>query len=331
MSFNDRNNLVITGTGSSVTHLNDETDQYSGKFWYDELGRLVASQNSKQYSFSPKPGYSYTLYDDLGRITEVGEVLQALSDPITEVTKTNNDNQVKTPEFLVWLNSGEKRQITKTFYDEPVYSVPGLVQERLRNRVVSVTYQEASGNAYDHASHYSYDIHGHVKTIIQDNPFFAIAAENTNRYKRIDYEYDLVNGNVNLVKYQEGKPDRFYHRYEYNADNKITQVLTSQDGIVWNRDAKYFYYDHGPLARTEVGHDKVQGMDYAYTLQGWIKGVNSNTLYATRDQGNDANLAAAGVDGLNKNIAKDAFGYSLNYYAADYKPIGTIADLDNFR
>jgi hypothetical protein len=31
------------------------------------------------------------------------------------------------------------------------------------------------------------------------------------------------------------------------------------------------------------------------------------------------------LDGLNKNIAKDAFGYSLNYYAADYKPIGTIA------
>jgi hypothetical protein len=36
------------------------------------------------------------------------------------------------------------------------------------------------------------------------------------------------------------------------------------------------------------------------------------------------------VDGLNKNIAKDAFGYSLNYYAADYKPVGSIAAIDDF-
>jgi RHS repeat-associated protein len=330
MSFNDRNNLVITGTGSSVTHLNDETDQYSSKFWYDELGRVVASQNSKQFSFSPKQGYSYILYDDLGRITEVGEVLQLPSDPITEVTKDNNNSQIKTPEFLVWLNTGEKSQITKTYYDEPVYNVPGLVQERLRNRVVSVTYQQTSGNAYDHASHYSYDIHGNVKTLIQDNPSLAIASESANRYKRIDYEYDLISDKVNLVKYQEGKPDQFYHQYEYDVDNMITQVLTSQNGIAWNRDAKYFYYDHGPLARTEIGHDKVQGMDYAYTMQGWVKGVNSNTLDATRDQGNDANTSLSGVEGLNKNVAKDAFGYSLNYFDGDYKPVGTIADIDNF-
>jgi RHS repeat-associated protein len=148
----------------------------------------------------------------------------------------------------------------------------------------------------------------------------------------LDYEYDLVSMKVNLVSYQKGQQDQFFHQYEYDADNRITKVLTSKDGTVWNRDAKYFYYDHGPLARTEIGHDKVQGIDNAYTMHGWIKGVNSNTLDATRDQGNDGNLAVSlsGVEGLNKNIAKDAFGYSLNYYEGDYKPIGTIADIDNF-
>ena len=32
--------------------------------------------------------------------------------------------------------------------------------------------------------------------------------------------------------------------------------------------ATYHYYLHGPLARVELGKNKVQGMGYAYTLQG---------------------------------------------------------------
>jgi YD repeat-containing protein len=47
------------------------------KFWYDLLGRLVVSQNSKQKTANK---YSYTLYDNLGRITEVGQKPQT-ADP----------------------------------------------------------------------------------------------------------------------------------------------------------------------------------------------------------------------------------------------------------
>ncbi len=38
--------------------------------------------------------------------------------------------------------------------------------------------------------------------------------------------------------------------------------------------ASYEYYTHGPLARTILGKLKVQGLDHAYTLQGWLNGVN---------------------------------------------------------
>jgi hypothetical protein len=44
-------------------------DGGSSKFWYDRLGRLVLSQNAKQL---PGDYYSYTVYDSIGRITEVG-------------------------------------------------------------------------------------------------------------------------------------------------------------------------------------------------------------------------------------------------------------------
>ena len=148
--------------------------------------------------------------------------------------------------------------------------------------------------------------------------------------KRIDYEYDLVSGKVNFVRYQDNMPDRFYYKYSYDAENRVTQAWSGTQAIVDvntgstllpdNRrlDAQYYYYLHGPLARMELGDNKVQGADYAYTLQGWLKGVNSSAVTSTLDMGNDAGTS-------HPTIALDAYGYSLSYYgsstAIDYKPI----------
>jgi YD repeat-containing protein len=65
------------------------------------------------------------------------------------------------------------------------------------------------------------------------------------------------------------------HRYTYDAENRLTLVETSTDNLVWEKDARYEYYRHGPLARVTLGDQQVQAMDYAYTLQGWLKGINS--------------------------------------------------------
>ena len=73
----------------------------------------------------------------------------------------------------------------------------------------------------------------------------------------------------------------------------------------------------GPLARTELGHHKVQGIDHAYTLQGWLKAVNANTLGPDHDMAADASTV---TDHIHGNIGHDAFGYSLHYYEGDYTP-----------
>jgi hypothetical protein len=70
------------------------------------------------------------------------------------------------------------------------------------------------------------------------------------------------------------------------SDNRIIEVQTSADGVDWHRDARYFYScperrrrdPHGPLARVELGEHLVQGLGHAYTLQGWLKGINSDRL-----------------------------------------------------
>ncbi|MGB3947568.1 MAG: hypothetical protein WBM13_06270, partial [Bacteroidia bacterium] len=161
-----------------------------------------------------------------------------------------------------------------------------------------------------------------MKTLIQDNPSLA-GLSPSQQYKKIDYLYDLVSGKVNEVKYQDGELDAFYHKYEYDADNRITNVITSKDGVIWDKEANYFYYQHGPLARVELGDQKVQAMDYAYTIQGWIKGVNSNTLKETRDIGKDGETTSTN---LHQHVGRDAAGYSLNYFNGDYASIATLTN-----
>jgi RHS repeat-associated protein len=152
------------------------------------------------------------------------------------------------------------------------------------------------------------------------------------RFKRMDYKYDLISGNVHDVTYQGGHEDAMHHHYRYDADNRITDVYTStepypladfyEEGVGWTADASYSYYQHGPLARVQLGEQQVQGIDYAYTLQGWLKGVNSEDLQAPKDMGGDGKQG-----GVNQWVGSDAFSFSLGYFEGDYQRIdGNAAD-----
>ncbi len=288
-------------------------------FWYDRLGRLAVSGNAQQAAAKK---YSYTLYDVLGRITEVGQTLQntAMTQAISQ-----DDNSLNN-----WLTGTPKEQITVTNYDiaYPLLLTGQVEQKNLRNRVSwSAVYPDAASLTstvkFTSATFYTYDIHGNVDTLLQDfgNSVYQPTLMNAaNRFKRIAYDYDLISGKVNAVSYQPPvydsdnkvwvvQPDAFYHRYEYDAENRLLNAYTSRDSMVWERDANYAYYKHGPLARTVLGQQQVQGLDYTYTLQGWLKGVN------VAGSSGDADNAAGSV------VAHDAYSYVLNYYAGDYKSI----------
>jgi hypothetical protein len=282
-------------------------DAGDSKFWYDRLGRLAISQNAKQ---RPLAAYSYTQYDPLGRITEVGEI--SSSTVMDNVLSRNPGN------LSSWFtNSASSRtQITRTTYDIAYSPIAGFLSPvNLRNRVAwtalfdSAPEQDTGG--YAAATFYSYDIHGNVDTLLQDYKKGSMATAH-NRFKKIVYGYDLISGKVNHVAYQPGRPDAFYHRYSYDAENRLTNVETSSDSVYWENDAFYQYYKHGPLARTVIGQQQVQGMDYAYTLQGWLKGVNSTAVGTGFDMGHDGSGAA-----------RDVFGFALHYYGdRDYKTVG---------
>ncbi|MCR5496917.1 MAG: LysM peptidoglycan-binding domain-containing protein, partial [Paludibacteraceae bacterium] len=208
--------------------------------------------------------------------------------------------------------SRKRYQVIRSVYDEPIYgeSTNNEIyqafgeggQQHLRNRIATTLYQEvydASPTHYSHATHYSYDIHGNVSTLVHDIYGLRNIGQ---RFKRIDYDYDLVSGKVNRLDYQKDKADGYSLRYEYDAENRLTRVLANYQGDdAWNELARYEYYRHGPLARTVLGTN-LQGVDYAYTLQGWTKGVNLSQESDT--------------------VKADVYGYELQYNNEDYKPIG---------
>jgi RHS repeat-associated protein len=297
----------------------ENADEGLSKYWYDQLGRLVLSQNANQTTTK----YSYTLYDALSRVTEVGQLTNASS--LTSVI-TRDPVQLQS-----WMNAAStKEQITYTYYDQSYALIMGgsgeaavsneLTQHNLRKRVsYTAVKNNVSDVHYDAATFYSYDIHGNVKALMQDFRQMTLGSTAA-RFKKIEYHYDLISGNVNEVAYQPGAGDAFYHRYEYDAENRLTEVYTSRTGLYWERDAAYTYYRHGPLRRTVIGQQQVQGIDYAYTLHGWMKGVNSTLLTPATDIGQDGHTT-----GANRHVARDVYNFGLHYYdfnlGQDYKNI----------
>ncbi|MCG8576379.1 MAG: hypothetical protein MI810_15940, partial [Flavobacteriales bacterium] len=325
--------MVTNYKYNSLQQLVEQTTPDGGttKFWYDELGRLIVSQNARQAGETENV-YSYTIYDVLGRIKEVGEIWD--TDPMTEAIATNSSD------YYDWLTTNassgtpDRKEVVRTHYNE--YAQDETVQEitnemenasliepyNLRGRIASVTYIDQldpsdTDDDFDNAVHYNYDYAGNVKTHLAEYADiavdFASGPMTEMHLVRTDYTYDLVSGNVIQVDYQNNKADQFHYKYEYDANNRLTNSYSSTNGEIWDKDCKSFYYAHGSMAREEVGQQVVQAKDYVYTLNGWLKTVNSsvnNHLWDAGRDGKDATLDEFG--------GRDAFGFSLHYFEGDY-------------
>jgi hypothetical protein len=182
-------------------------DGGTSAFWYDRLGRLVVSQNAQQKIDNK---YSYTLYDDLGRIVEVGQK------PHTEAMNQTTSQNKDVLNNWINVNGGVKEQITVTGYDIP-YGSPFylngmfyntiLEQHNLRNRVSYTAVKKLGTDSeieYYTATFYNYDIHGNVDRLVQDYKGIAEMKGNDDpnnediskkgQFKKIYYDYDLISG-----------------------------------------------------------------------------------------------------------------------------------------
>jgi len=301
--YNAQNKVIETQTPDGGTTVSR----------YDLLGRVMVSQDAKQVLDNY---YTYFFYDRLSRVKETG-VVQKPGGWNPAIFKQHDSVFANDVKLL------PRKEVTVTVYDTPAYKVSGPFQhlppqENLKNRVSCAKYFEAVGpNAdaskdtfYNNALYYSYDVSGNVKTLVHD---LRTVVHPSLRIKRVDYEYDLYSGKVLMAAYNRGKADQFFQKYTYDSDNRIVDVNSSRTGVVWDRDAHYDYYDHGPLARTELGEQRVQGVDYAYTINGWLKATNGFQNGPQSDMGRDGDAGFV--------TPKDVFSQRIDYFRGDYKAI----------
>ncbi|SEM14106.1 RHS repeat-associated core domain-containing protein [Chitinophaga rupis] len=325
-AFNTTNNVIAQSTPDAGT----------SRYCYDEADRVIYKQNANQSFNAAMRRASFIHYDSIGRVIQTGEIpISYFKLPAYLSNKDFNDELDASDKY--------KTDIFTTFYDRMPAAINGgydfnlntLNQQNLRNRVSATLFHRSfmDNTPYTHAFYYNYDIEGNIHTVIQDSRFLENYAVRLglcdylsfNRFKTISYDYDLISKKVNRTWYQPNQSDQLIHIYEYDADNRLVNVKTTTR--IWENpadvdvDASYQFYLHGPLARLELGQEKIQGLDYIYTLQGWMKGVNSSLPIAGTDPGKDDGTV----------FLKDAFAFGLNYFPGDYTSISkniTLPDVE---
>ena len=308
---------------------------------YRKDGSLRFSQNAKQ---KESLDFSYTNYDNIGRVIEVGEykafgsgnpLVSHMAHGNTYYASSNSEIPLVhfiahgQPSFtaniegatntLMLLNQEDGlddsycHQNTFYSYDKPDLAFEeetGLSEVDYRQRFVRGKLSKSwTDKPHTNTTWYSYDEQGRTTWMVQKVEGLGV--------KTVDYLYD-EKGNVHQVIYQKDNSlEAFYHKYQYDADNRLLKVETSTDATNWQKEAEYQYYLHGPLKRVELAED-LQGIDYLYTVQGQLKSINSPNIGATA-----TNLFTdPGEDGQNE-FATDVFGMSIDYYSGDYVRAGT--------
>lgn len=303
-------NLIRSVEGDNVQSLDEsqitavlqgariQTNDKKGRnYVYDSFNRMTAREEHDEatlYAYS-KDGkvrlyqdatqrannrYTYYRYDRHGREIEKGELRSRASFDVLQAKLDNPAFPDKSDEVL--------SDVTVTRYDHDESFNGRARGQVVRKEFVSEKDQEPSFTTY------SYDVNGYLQNHVQHDPGFED--------KVTAYRHDPLTGKLLFQFYQYGSPDEFSQRYEYCASGNLIQVSSSTDGFIWNKEAAYTYYDHGPLREIHIGEYNVSSTRYFYTIQGWPKGVNSQNAVSSDEQ-------------------SEVYSYLLGYYKDDFKPI----------
>ncbi len=300
-------------------------DEGRVEYVYRKDGKIRFSQHEEQ-DFPTTPGSnvisraSFSCYDEFGRTTAMGEyILQETGgtsyvwEDQRECENSTNASGIHTIIENIGLeglvNGDRLKDVTQIYYDTQV-SGSGRVQKNVSG-MISKTQRKSwlSNTNADSETWYSYDTEENIEWTAQSLPGLGI--------KTIDYTYDLF-GVIQNVIYQkddnqtEALNERFEQRFVYDPALRLKRVSTRKgktSGLA--EQAEYKYYLHGPLKRMEIGQN-LQGVDYLYTVNGWLKSINfPNTNF---DPGNDQSSSSP--------FSEDLFATTLEYYEDDYQIAG---------
>lgn len=332
----------------SVYQSSEIPHDYQNTYHYDEKGLLIAEQDpdrglveyiyddeyklrfSQDAQQRDENKYSYIIYDERSRVVEAGvykpdantgSLVEVYNIPFplsyyndlsaTTNSPTPNAYTIRNDDGGLQLPVANRQNRNFISYDETDLTggvvQTGYTQAYLGGRVAK-TWNDKN------ATYYSYNHKGQLAFTVQD-------IQNGIGKKAMDYEYDFF-GKLTRKTYERGKSEEFAHIYTYDRDGQLVRVETDNGTVV--KQTEYEYYTHGALKRTELGN-KLQGLDYVYTITGALKSINHPFINRTIG-GNVASYNSTAYDpgkdgfsGENSNFARDVFGMTIDYYAGDYQ------------
>jgi hypothetical protein len=227
-------------------------DEGTTIFQYRRDGKIRFSQNALQANNNK---FSYTNYDEHGRLVEAGEHVEQGGFAWTNINNTLLEEHCAPAEGVGGYPANSLDR-TLTWYDFADINAP-RTQHFTRGRAVKTQNNNTT-------TWYSYNYDGTIAWVIQEIEGFDLdndgvlnvidsdGAEDADDLITLDYTYDFL-GNVTKVVYQKNKPDEFTHHYKYDLNNRLKEVYTQEQTFEKELQARYYYYQHGPLKRVELG------------------------------------------------------------------------------
>jgi RHS repeat-associated protein len=287
------------------------TDGGTIELVYRRDGKLRFSQDAAQKLTGR---YSYTNFDAIGRSVETGEY-----QPDGSGIAFTSDMSVSSPLKNILentsatggLTTGTKTDVITKLYDvsDNSHGQSGYTQDAayLSGRVsMTRRYSSVVNNTPNSAdiisgTWYSYDEEGKLT--------WSIEYINGLGYKTTDIAYDALSRPIKKVYQKNTAAETFVHYYEFDAStHQLYKVYTNTTDNFGTKQllVTYKYYLNGALKRKELAGN-LQGIDYAYTINGDLKSVNNSDK--TQD---------IGGDGPGNGFGTDAFGMVLDYFPGDY-------------
>ena len=212
---------------------------------YDDLGRVRFSQDARQRAAGTGANrkITYTVYDDFGRVTRVGEAAADFSrlDPERSYPFEND------------ASSWRSRMTYDDGGSNAASSGPNYAQGRLTR-----AQENTDANAAAEVVHeYAYDHLGNVRVK-------QVEIEGLTGAKTAVYDHDLA-GRVTRLTY----PDGAQARYAYDSAGRLSRVEDARGKTL----AEFTQTAAGNIKTHAVGDDVVTGT-YTYNPREWVTGID---------------------------------------------------------
>ncbi len=230
---------------------------------YDDLGRMRFSQDARQRALIPAR-VAFTVYDDFGRVTRVGEA---------DATFSSLD-----PERSYAFERDSASWRSRMTYDDG--SAAGGGPNYAQGRLVKVEENTDADAAAEVVHRYAYDHLGNVR--VKKVTIDGLAGEKT-----ITYAHDLA-GRVTRLVYPDGAHTRHgaQARYAYDSAGRLSRVWDAHGNTL----ARYAYTAAGNVATHVVGDGIVTGT-YTYNPREWVTGIDyAGAFFSTLTYDNVGNV-----------------------------------------